>query len=97
MNYVRPGKVDDAVVVGMRGRNVDRLDLFAIEMDRKRIVESNDGQPCFSVRLVPTQSLSHIGVGNDMCFAAQLGVTTRMVAVMMGIENEFKLSGIQLL
>jgi hypothetical protein len=45
-----------------------RRDLFAIAVDRERSVESDDPSSC---RPTPTETFSHIGMGDEMRVAIQ--------------------------
>src|ERR1043165_2077894 len=97
MDDVRAGEIDNAVAIRMAGRHVNHFDFLAIEMDRKRLIKSDNGQLRFRFARLPAKPLAHVGVRDNVSLAAKVSVATGMIAMKMRIQNELQFSWIQLL
>jgi hypothetical protein len=79
---------------------MDGLDLFAVEVDGERLAEGDDRQRSrggridlrAADRLPCREALPHVVVGDDVRLAAEDLVATGVVAVPVGVENEFELA-----
>jgi hypothetical protein len=96
MYDIRLWKEYDTVTVGMTVREVDHVDFFTVEMNRKRLVEGDHRQGVFGERFlgVPKQFLrgrkafAYVGVGDDRGLVAELCVAADVIPVPMGVQQE---------
>ena len=95
MDNIGAGEENKRVPVGMGMGDMQHLDFLAVEVDGEGIVEGDHRQGCGRSRgsaLLAHQPGTDIVVGDDRSFDAEHLVAAGVVAVKMGIEEEFELA-----
>jgi len=98
MNYIRRREEDDNVAVRVAMWEVNRANLFAVEMDREVLIESDYRQRFFGRRwssvleefglLFGCHSLANVIVSDDRRFGSKCDVAARVISVPVRVENE---------
>jgi hypothetical protein len=83
----------------MAARKMNHANLFTVEMDRHALIEGDDWQRFFWSRIdfpraltTFLQAFSHIRLRDYRGLSTKCGISARVIAVPVGIENEFELS-----
>src|SRR5258708_5648576 len=102
MHHVCAGEVNDAIAVRMAVGKVNYPNLFPVEMNGQRLVESNHRQSFFRRRrssaleefrlLFSRKSLPNVCLRNDWSFGTKNHVAASVIAMPMCIKNKFQLA-----
>src|SRR6185503_1817138 len=98
MNYIRRREEDDNVAVRVAMWEVNRANLFAVEMDREVLIESDYRQRFFGRRwssvleefglLFGCHSLANVIVSDDRSFRSKHDIAARVISVPVSVENK---------
>src|ERR1043166_3098008 len=81
----------------MRRGHVRQLDFFAVEPDRKLVIESDYGQFGLEIVGFAAQPLADVCVRDNGRFLSEMFVPAGVIAVVMGVEHELQFARIELL
>jgi hypothetical protein len=95
MDDVGSREMHDAVAIGMPRRHMPYLDFLSVEVNRQRIVERHNRQPAGNFDAASAcghraQALPDIRVGNNRALLAEEGITARMIAMMVRVDDELQ-------
>ena len=97
LDDVRSGEMNEHVVIGVAGRNMDCLYFFTIEMNGEGGVECNDRQPALNVELFASEPFSGVCMSDDGGLLTEVWVATGVIAMKMGVKDKPQFSRTELL
>jgi hypothetical protein len=94
---IRLVEPDDTVAVGVPFGHVDHVDFFSVEVQGERMIKGNNRQSFLgnSRIFLIRQALADVAMGDDRGLAAEMGVSSGVIPVPMGVQNELQVSLIQ--